>query len=684
MKHLLCTLLVLIGLCPLHALRAQEQSEVDSLHRIVESLPRGTERLNQLARLVRVTQLTPEGINYARQLYTEAMQQHNDTLVCTAAAHAIGNHYSFSDNATGLDSIRHWASIGIPLSKKLGIWKFYFEMKKALTCAYIFNSRFEFALEEAKSMAAEAEEISNYDGLANAYLCMGMAYQGSKRWKECWEMLQKAHSLFSKDIYPTLKFNILFQCIDYLYVNNRSKDILPFLDEGHELIDQFLHANPYLESALSGSYFLLTTYAITSYSKLGQTQQASQYIPQAQKWRNIMNLKTYDKFYFEALCDYYTALKQFDKAVAYGDSVQAVIVSNGLQADDLIFHLERQADLYYTMGDYDQALPLYQRSKALRDSINRVIADRQMDEIKEMYAMDHLALEEAKMRQRVQWAIIGSIFLVIGVMIFLWRRNYHYNKQLQLSTQATSQAAKTTQEANEQKRRFLSTMSHAIRVPLHSVVGFSQLLSTDPTLTDEERNEYGEIVRFNTEQLMFLVNSVLDLSRLEAGMTKWQMADYDLFQLMSDAAGSVRMSQPQIKVDLQLSQEQWPIHTDTGRMMQVFVSMLAGTVTTPHPVPETVIVEMRIAGEELELVVEGSPLADRNRENQESLLRHQINRLTLEYFGGSYATDFEHRIISVIFSKEPSPSQEKAVGNYPPPPSPNKRWSLFRSRRDKT
>ena len=266
--------------------------------------------------------------------------------------------------------------------------------------------------------------------------------------------------------------------------------------------------------------------------------------------------------------------------------------------------------------------------------------------------MDRLELEEAKARQQVQWVVIG-IALLITVVVFLFlQRNYHFNKQLRLSTEATSQAVKATQEANEQKRRFLATMSHSIRVPLHSVVGFSQLLATDSTLTEEERNEYGEIVRYNTEQLMFLVNSVLDLSRLEAGMTKWQMADYDLFQLMRDAAGSVRMNSPQVMVELQLSDEQWPIHADTGRLMQVFVSMIAGTVTTPHPEPETVIVDMSIADDELELAIEGSPLADLSRENQESNLRHNINRLTLAYFGGSYNADYEHRVVSVIFSRK--------------------------------
>ena len=128
--------------------------------------------------------------------------------------------------------------------------------------------------------------------------------------------------------------------------------------------------------------------------------------------------------------------------------------------------------------------------------------------------MDRLELEEAKAKQRVRWAVVGIALLIILLIYLLWRRSYHLNKELRMHTECTARAVRTTQRASEQKRRFLATMSHAIRVPLNSVVGFSQLLSTDDTLTDEERLEYGEIVRFNTEQLMFLVNSVLDLSRL--------------------------------------------------------------------------------------------------------------------------------------------------------------------------
>lgn len=652
MKNMKQWLFFLFGLlCTLSPLPAQERAEVDSLYRIVCSLPYGQERLTQLATLVRVTQMMPDGLKYSQQLYAEACRQQNDTMLCTAATYAINNHYSFSENAVGLDSIRYWSAIGIPVAKKLEIWQYYFEMKKTLTCSYIFNNRFEFALEEARGMAEEAEKIDNMDGLANAYLCMGMAYQGSKRWKECWEMYQKAHGLFEKGIYATLEFNILFQMIDYLYINHRYRDILPYIDETRRLIDSFVQANPYLESALSGSYMLLETYTITAYSRLGHPEVAGKRLDEAKKRRRIMSVDSYDKFFYEALCDYYMAMKQFDKAVAYGDSAQVVIEQNGLQTDDLINHLERQADLYYTMGDYDGALPLYQRGQELRDSLNRAISDRQMVEIQELYKVDWLQLKENQMRQRVQWVIICIAGVILVVVSLFWRRNLSYNRMLRQSTEATQEAVKATEEANERKRRFLATMSHAIRVPLNSVVGFSQLLSADAGLSDEERAEYGCIIRHNTEQLMFLVNSVLDLSRLEAGMTKWQMADYDLFQLMRDAVGSVALDCPHVSVSATYGEGTWPMRTDTGRMMQVFVSLLAGTVTTTHAEAEEVKMTMR-KGEDgaLHIVVDNSPLANLEGENQENTLRHDINRLTLNYFGGSYEVDYELDRVSVTIA----------------------------------
>lgn len=90
------------------------------------------------------------------------------------------------------------------------------------------------------------------------------------------------------------------------------------------------------------------------------------------------------------------------------------------------------------------------------------------------------------------------------------------------------------EEANEVKSRFLANMSYNIRIPLNNVVGFSQLLSTDMGLDDKEKLEYSEIIQANSTDLIQLVNDVLDLSRLEAKMMKFQIQDCEIREICND------------------------------------------------------------------------------------------------------------------------------------------------------
>lgn len=82
------------------------------------------------------------------------------------------------------------------------------------------------------------------------------------------------------------------------------------------------------------------------------------------------------------------------------------------------------------------------------------------------------------------------------------------------------------EEANEMKNRFLSNISYHIRIPLNGVVGFSQLIASEPNMPDELRKVLFHHQK-NSEELMRLVNDVLDLSRLEAGMMKFNIQSTD-------------------------------------------------------------------------------------------------------------------------------------------------------------
>lgn len=78
------------------------------------------------------------------------------------------------------------------------------------------------------------------------------------------------------------------------------------------------------------------------------------------------------------------------------------------------------------------------------------------------------------------------------------------------------QARKLAEQA-ELKQSFLANMSHEIRTPLNAIAGFSNLLTTEKDISEEEKQEFVTIINNNTNLLLKLVNDVLELSRIESG-----------------------------------------------------------------------------------------------------------------------------------------------------------------------
>ena len=194
------------------------------------------------------------------------------------------------------------------------------------------------------------------------------------------------------------------------------------------------------------------------------------------------------------------------------------------------------------------------------------------------------------------------------------------------------------EEANEMKNRFLSNMSYHIRIPLNGVVGFSQLIASEPNMPDELRKEYSSIIQKNSEELMRLVNDVLDLSRLEAGMMKFNIQEYGLAELCNEATYMARMHsegctvirlENEIETDLN-------IRVDTVRFTQALMSAL----TYPQKYKEKREIDFKVTLDTeknfINFRITNSPLADERFTSQEVCIRHEINRLLFEYFGGSY------------------------------------------------
>ena len=90
-------------------------------------------------------------------------------------------------------------------------------------------------------------------------------------------------------------------------------------------------------------------------------------------------------------------------------------------------------------------------------------------------------------------------------------------------------AKEKAEESEKLKMAFLANMSHEIRTPLNSIVGFSEMIlySNDK----EEKKEFSNIISTNSDLLLNLINDILDLSKIEAGVLDYKEEWFSLDEL---------------------------------------------------------------------------------------------------------------------------------------------------------
>jgi len=132
-------------------------------------------------------------------------------------------------------------------------------------------------------------------------------------------------------------------------------------------------------------------------------------------------------------------------------------------------------------------------------------------------------------------------------------------------------------EAAESKSKFLSIISHEIRSPLTTMLGFADLLN-DPAIAPDVRSQHHGIMRRSGEHILTLINDLLDHSKLEAGKMTLEAIPVSPEQVIRDAADMLRAKIESAGVALVLAGlESLPraISSDPTRLRQVIINLLS-------------------------------------------------------------------------------------------------------------
>ncbi len=156
------------------------------------------------------------------------------------------------------------------------------------------------------------------------------------------------------------------------------------------------------------------------------------------------------------------------------------------------------------------------------------------------------------------------------------RERQQLAQQVVEQTRELHAAKDAAERASRAKSVFLANMSHEIRTPLNAILGFSQLLRRSESLSETQRTHIETILR-SGEHLLALINQILEISKIEAGVITLKNEDFDLVALCEDlkVMFSFRAAEKGLawKVTLDPQVPRF-INADIGKVRQVLLNLL--------------------------------------------------------------------------------------------------------------
>lgn len=613
----------------------------DSIIGMLDAMPQDTLRFNETC------------LQFQRYIQSDWSMELADRAVADARALrqkdkvllAMHNRYRYAQYRLNLELV--WKTLE-DLKKVCYEYKEYagyFRSSRSALALCAANGNFEEALHRAAILEQEAKAVNYRAGVV--YVMMGKA--DIYRFMEEYEKSRQIYLDVLK--HPGLTDSDLLTIqgtLSSLYVvDQQYENALVHLNAMQEALDRLIAKTPPSRKASWNNRSLeLQLSYVRIYLMIADADEARKHLEEARKYYSANTYVDYACKYHELWSNYYALSHQWDKCLEEMDWVLEAR-SGREQPIRWLSLLSKKVQYLYDADRKAEAIEAFKRLVLESDSINSVLISRQEELLEENRTIQQALMRKEQLRTEHRLVYMGGILLAFCGLLIMTRRAWRIRRDIKYARRETRDAMLAVQKEDKMKEAFLRNMTERINRPLSEVVRYSQLLSTEKDLVPEVLEEYSAHIKESAGSLLLLVNNILDLSRLEAGMMKFVVENQNVVQACRDAVQqSGYVENNHSVVSFRTDAEEVMFSIDYARfrktLVDCFVSLKSGA--------EAVQCDFHAEAGAFVVTVRNSPMARAMGENQDAFVTNEINRLFVETFGGTYRSG-EDGTVCITFKR---------------------------------